>query len=74
MTDPMGADDLRASLDRLELSQRGAAKRWGLHMRTLTRWLDGSRPIPPLMPALLALEEGSMKPRAAELKKSQKAA
>jgi hypothetical protein len=54
--------DLRAALTRLGLTQTGAARRWGLPLRTLQHWCSGTRAIPPLLPHLLALEEGEADP------------
>lgn len=46
--------ELRAALDRLGLSQSGAARLWGMNPRTVRRWLAGEQDIPAWVPFALA--------------------
>ena len=48
---------LSAALDRLELTQSGAARRWRINLRTLQRWLSGEVPIPEWATHLIAAEQ-----------------
>lgn len=58
----MTGTELAARIAQLGLSKSAAARRWAVPLRTLQRWCSGERPVPPLMPALLALEDGTMTP------------
>jgi DNA-binding transcriptional regulator YiaG len=51
----MTANQFRAALDRLELSQLGAARLFGADGRTARRWALGERSIPPAVAILLRL-------------------
>jgi DNA-binding transcriptional regulator YiaG len=53
----MTADDLRAVLGRLSLSQTGAARLLGVDPRTMRRWVLGEREIPEVVVRLLRLLE-----------------
>ena len=44
----MTADEFRAELDRLGLSQMECSRIMGVDGRTVRRWALGERPIPPL--------------------------
>ena len=51
----MTSTQFRAALDRLALSQRGAARLFGADERTARRWALGERPIPSTVAILLRL-------------------
>jgi len=55
---------LRKALDRLGLSQSGAARRWGVNPRTVRRWISGDQDIPAWVSFALA----GMKPAMASEK------
>lgn len=45
----------RTAIDRLSLSQRGAAKFFGVYERTTRRWVSGETPVPEAVAKLLRL-------------------
>lgn len=49
----MTRDDFRAALDRLGLTQTGAARVLGVDERTTRRWAAGERAVPPPVERLL---------------------
>jgi hypothetical protein len=50
------AEQLAAALDKIEASQRGAARRlFGVDVRTVQRWIAGELDIPPAVALALAL-------------------
>ena len=51
----MTATQFRAALDRLNLSQLGAARLFGTGERTPRRWALGERSVPPAIAILLRL-------------------
>ena len=51
----MTANQFRAALDRLGLSQLGAARLFGTGERTPRRWALGERSVPPAIAILLRL-------------------
>lgn len=51
----MTANQFRTALDRLGLSQLGAARLFGADGRTARRWALGERSIPPTVAILLRL-------------------
>ncbi len=51
----MTAKQFQAALDRLKLSQLGAARLFGADGRTARRWASGERSIPPTVAILLKL-------------------
>jgi transcriptional regulator with XRE-family HTH domain len=59
----MTANQFRAALDRLGLSQLGAARLFGADGRTARRWALGERSIPPTVAILIRLMlAGKIKP------------
>jgi len=65
----MTPTELRSYLRAFRISVRAAAERWGVHRRTIEKWLYGERPIPPLVEHLLRLEAGQEQPLSREGKK-----
>lgn len=51
----MTANQFRAALDRLNLTQVGAARLLGADARTARRWALGERSVPPTVSVLLRL-------------------
>jgi hypothetical protein len=51
----MTAKQYQAALDRLKLSQLGAARLFGADGRTSRRWASGERSVPPQVAILLKL-------------------
>jgi hypothetical protein len=51
----MTANQFRSALDRLKLSQLGAAKLFDANDRTVRRWAIGERGVPPSVAILLCL-------------------
>jgi hypothetical protein len=51
----MTANEYRAALDRLGLTQAGAARLFHADERTSRRWANGERSVPPGVQILLAL-------------------
>ena len=51
----MSPHELRATLDRLDLSAAEAGQLLGVHRATIYRWLDGSMPVPIVVELLLRL-------------------
>ena len=51
----MTANQFRAALDRLKLSQLGAARLLGADGRTARRWAGGERSIPPTVAIVLKI-------------------
>lgn len=51
----MTASQFRSALNRLELSQLGAARLFGADGRTARRWALGERGVPPTVAILLKL-------------------
>ena len=43
----MSAKEYQAAIDKLELSQRRSGKLLGVNERSVRRWVEGSRPVPP---------------------------
>ena len=59
----MTAKQFQAALDRLKLSQLGAARLFGADGRTARRWASGERSIPPTVAILIKLMlAGKIKP------------
>jgi hypothetical protein len=56
---PMSAKELQATLDRLEVSQRSAAKQMGISERNMRRYIAGDLPVPRLV--ALALRSAARK-------------
>lgn len=59
----MNADQFRAALAALGLSQVGFARIALVDARTVRRWCDGSRAIPGPVVALLGMMQDNPKPR-----------
>lgn len=57
MADDMTPNQLRAALDRLGLTQVGAARLLGIDPRTMRRYCSGTLPIPKWMTYALAVEQ-----------------
>lgn len=53
-TQRMTPDEFCREMDRLGLTQLGAAELMGVNDRTIRRWMRGERPIPPLVSTFLA--------------------
>lgn len=53
----MTADDFRAALERLEISQRGFARAAQVDERTVRKWVLGESPVPGLVALTIALLE-----------------
>jgi transcriptional regulator with XRE-family HTH domain len=51
----MTANQFRAALDRLKLSQLGAARLFNSNDRTVRRWAIGERGVPPTVAILVKL-------------------
>ena len=51
----MTPSQFRAALDRLKLSQLGAARLFGVDGRTARRWISGERSVPVTVSILLKL-------------------
>ena len=53
----MPAEEFRASLERLGITQRAAAIWMGVDKRSVGRWANGVQPVPPQIKLLLQLAE-----------------
>jgi len=62
----MTAEDLRATLERLGLSQAAFARLVDTNRQTVSRWMDGERAVPHWLPSWLWMYErlpSSKRPR-----------
>jgi transcriptional regulator with XRE-family HTH domain len=53
----MDADELRALLSRARMTQKDAAERCGVTLRTVQNWVSGARPVPVMAEQALIIAE-----------------